>query len=185
MSKLKFRLPDSLARALGSNPVVDELAQRVNRVVEGILENEALTADLDDAAAKVLLNWGIACAEMIAHGTVGLNDTEAEEVMSPRLRPTRRLMRLVNKWVAGRKEMDVEGSAALLAKIVEQAAIIYGQDFAPPDAARLDAFLSQQQVLIDDPQAKIESLRDLLENSIRTPGATEEEHDDQDQDQEI
>lgn len=145
--------------------LVDELAQRVNRAAESILENERLTADLDDEAAKVLLDWGITCAEMIAHSTTGLNDSEAAKVMSPRLRATRRLMRLVNRWVANRPEMDAEASAASLNRIIEQAAIIYGEDFMPPNDDRRDAFLRQHFDLAEHPLQMIVNLRMLIENS--------------------
>lgn len=156
---------------------MNELTRRVNRVAESILENERLTADLDDAAAKVLLDWGVACAERIAQSTTGLNDPEAEEVMSPRLRATRRLMRSVNRWIANRREMDAEGSATLLTKIIEQAAIIYDEDFTPPNHDRRDAFLRQSLDLIDDPPQLIVNLRRLIEhsdgNSVTNPGGTD------------
>jgi hypothetical protein len=144
--------------------LMNELVQRVTRVAESILENERLTADLDDAAAKVLLDWGVACAEMIAQSTAGLNNLEAEEVMYPRLRATRRLMRSVNKWIAKQLEMDDEGSATLLAKIIKQAAIIYGESFMPPDNDRRNAFLRQQAEVTDNPPQIIANLRELLEN---------------------
>jgi len=48
---------------------MDELTRRAQDLAESILENESLTADLDDAAAKVLIDWGVACAEIIAHST--------------------------------------------------------------------------------------------------------------------
>ena len=120
---------------------MDELTQRVNRAAEGILENESLTADLDDAPAQALLDWGVACARMIAESTAGLGEVEAEKAMSPRLRATRRLMRLVSKWVAGRHQ------SGLLIEVLEQAAIIYGKDF-----------------LSDDPLLMIASLRRLCES---------------------
>lgn len=140
-----------------------ELVQRVNRAAESILENESLTADLDDEAAKALLDWGITCAEMIARSTAGLNDSEAEEAMSLRLRAIRRLMRLVNRWGASYSEMDAEAGASLLTRIIEQAAIIYGEEFTPPNDDRRDAFLKQH--LADPPLPMIVNLRKLVENS--------------------
>ena len=104
--------------------VTNQLAQCINHAVENILENESLTTDLDDAAAEALLDWGVACAKMIAQSTVGLNKIEAEDVMLPRLRATRRLMRLMNRWGSKRLQMDVESNAALLTKVIEQAVII-------------------------------------------------------------
>lgn len=179
MPRTKLRLPRFFARLLGREPTVYELTKRINRAAESILGNERLTADLDDAAANALLNWGVACAEMIAGSTAGLNDAEAEKVLSLRLRSTRRLMRSVNKWIAKRGEMDAEGSAELLAKIVEQATVIYGEAFALPDDDRRDVFLKQELEFSDDPPQMISNLRDLLENLSHTSTHSQGENDDQ------
>jgi len=141
-----------------------EVSQRIERAAESILENERLTADLDDAAAQVLIDWGLACAELIAGSTDGLSDSEAEEAIAPRLRATRRLMRRVNEWVAGRTDMSSEGGAELLAQIIEQTDIIYGDSFIPPDDDRRDAFLTRHSGLAENPAQSIEELRELLEN---------------------
>ena len=96
---------------------MDEIARRVKRAAASILENERLTAELEDAAAQVLLDWGVACAETIIHSTAALDSGVVEDIMSQRLRATRRLMRRVSKWVANRRTMDAEHSAALLTQI--------------------------------------------------------------------
>jgi hypothetical protein len=168
MSKIKLRWPRFFARAPKKEPQMKALTQRVDRAAESILENEGLAADLDDAAAKVLLDWGIACAKMVAQSTADLGEAEAEEAMSTRLRATRRLMRSVNTWVASRREMDAEGSAMLLAKILEQAAIIYGKDFTSLDDDQRYAFLKQHIEFADTPQQLIANLRGLLESSSGT-----------------
>lgn len=142
-----------------------ELQQRVNRAAESILENERLTANLDDESAQVLIDWGVACAETIARSTAGLNDKEAEEAMYPRLRATRRLMRRVNRWVANRRTMDAATGAASLDEITAQAEIIYGDDFVPPSRARRDAFSRLHFEYADSPQQLIAHLRDLFESS--------------------
>ncbi len=141
---------------------MNELGQRIDRAVESILENESLTADLDDAAARVLLDWGIACARMIAQGSAGLNDLQAEQFMSPRLRATRRLMRVVNRWVPQRLQVNARENATLLAKMIEQAAVIFGQDYSPPTLDRRKGFLRKS--LVDPPPQVIENLRVLIEN---------------------
>jgi len=142
-----------------------ELQQRVNHAAESILENERLTTDLDDASAKVLIDWGVACAERIARSTAGLSDEEAEEAMYPRLRATRRLMRRVNSWVANRHTIEAASGAASLDEIAAQAEIIYGDDFVPPSRARRDAFLRLHFEYAKDPQQLIIHLRDLFERS--------------------
>jgi hypothetical protein len=142
---------------------MNDLAQRMRHAAQGILENERLTADLDDTAAEVLLDWGIACAELVARSTVGLDDSQAEEAMYPRLRATRRLMRLVNRWIASRLEIDAEADAALLTKIFDQAAIIYGEAFSPPQENQRAAFEEQSLELGDYPPQLITSLRTWIE----------------------
>lgn len=143
---------------------MDELAGRVKRVVGSILENESLTAGLDDPAAEVLLDWGIACAERIAVSTAGLDEDQAEEVMAPRLYATRRLMRQAARWVVNRVEMDSEAGAGFLSGIIEQAAVIY-QDFALPEEDRRGEFLRRWSGLDDDPRRMISELRALIEGA--------------------
>jgi hypothetical protein len=156
-----------------------EFQQRVNRAAESILENERLAADLDDASAQVLIDWGVACAERIARSTAGLNEAEAEDAMHPRLRATRRLMRRVNSWVADRRTMDAATGAASLDEISALAEIIYGDDYVPPSQARRDAFLRLHFEYADDPQQLITQLRDLFESSSDASSANRGGKDDQ------
>ena len=146
---------------------MNELVGRIHRAAESILENERLTADLDDAAAKELLDWGIACVKGVAQSTVGLNDMEARAAMSPRLRATRQLMRLVNRWIARRPDIGAEDSATYLNKIIDQAAIIHGEDWMVPGRQRRDAFLSQG--LVESPVQIIVNLRRLIEITYGVP----------------
>lgn len=156
-----------------------EVTRRIERAAESILENERLTADLDDAAAKVLLDWGIACAEKIAGSTDGLSDSEAEKVISPGLRATRRLMRRVNRWVASGANIDTEEEAELLNQIIEQASIIYGDSFIPPGDDQLTSFLARQEELTDDPTQFIADLRELLKKPTDVSLANQGEDNDQ------
>ena len=117
---------------------MDGLKRRTQRAVERILGNESLTADLDDDAAQVLLDWGMACAEQIARSTAGLFDDQGDETMDLRLRDLRRLMRAVNRWAPRQQPMD----AAQLSKLLGYAETIYA-GLEPPDSARQQAFLGQ------------------------------------------
>ena len=156
-----------------------EITRRIKRAAESILENERLTADLDDEAAKVLLNWGVARAEKVAGRTDGLGDSEAEAIISPRLRATRRLMRRVNRWVANQADMAADEGADLLDQIIEQAAIIYGDGFVPPDDDQRAAFLTRGRELTGNPSQLIVELLDFLENPTNTITADEVGNDDQ------
>jgi hypothetical protein len=119
---------------------MSEWKKRAARAAESILENESLTADLDDTAAKVLLDWGIACAELVAKETAGLDDQEAEQVIDSKLRAVRHLMRRVSKWAANQQDMEAQAGSELLDEIIERAAAIYPH-FTPPDGKRRDMFL--------------------------------------------
>jgi len=143
---------------------MNELTQRTSRAVASILGNESLTADLDDAAAGALIDWGVACAERIAQSTASLDDLEAEEAMSPRLRATRQLMRSANRWIAGRREMDAEEKAASLARIIEQAAIIYDRALALSDYVQREVYLRQSLDPANDPSQAIVRLRAFIED---------------------
>ncbi|MEW6406151.1 MAG: hypothetical protein AB1649_30570, partial [Chloroflexota bacterium] len=126
------------------------IKERIDKAAESILENEDLTADLDDAAAQALLDWGIACAKRIAQNTLGLDDMEAEEAMYQPMRATRRLMRAVNNWASRHEILGDRGRAEELEKIIEQAGAIYGGEYAPPASDQQSAFLAQSSESIAD-----------------------------------
>ncbi|HEY71972.1 MAG: hypothetical protein DRJ03_11225 [Chloroflexi bacterium] len=79
-----------------------------HRAVERILEDESLTADLTDDAARTLLDWGVARAK-------GLEQEKAK------LTDLRRAMKRINQE-AGKAapEAQVERVRALLAEIEAQ-----------------------------------------------------------------
>ncbi|MBN1874276.1 MAG: hypothetical protein JXA33_08590 [Anaerolineae bacterium] len=158
-------------------PKVNPLKPRESRAAESLLENEALTAALDDTAAKVLLDWGVACAKMIAQSTAGLDDLEAEEAMAPRLRAIRRFMRLVNQWIPKRAEMSGEDSRALWAKMAGQVVIIYGRELTSFTDVQWDMFLQHSQTV--HPSQAIENLRVWIENLFNHTDITLEETHDQ------
>lgn len=164
MCKIKSRLRGLFPRRK-TKPPSGDLLRRMSRAAENILGNERLTSDLDDTAAKILTNWGVAWAERIAQSTADLEDTQAEEVISPRLRATRRLMRLVNRWAPHQGDMDAEGSATTLAKIIDQASVIYGKNFDPPDDSQRNAFL-QSLDLTAHPSQLVEKLHSFIEEHV-------------------
>lgn len=137
---------------------MDSLGQRMQRAAERILENESLTADLDDDAAKVLLDWGVHCAEQIARDTFGLSANQAEEATYPRLRALRRLMRTVNRWAPKRQPMD----GKTLNKMLAQAAVVY-RAYTPPGSMQQAVFL--RQGLANSTPETIARLRAFIEGT--------------------
>ncbi len=72
----------------------DEAERQKRLAAQMILDSESLTDDLEDAAAKHLLNWGVALAERLAIEAAG-DDVE------PSVGGLRRLIKRVNNLVAG------------------------------------------------------------------------------------
>ena len=133
-----------------------EIQQRIQRAAESILENEALTADLDDDAAKALLDWGVKQAQAIASETIEMDDAQAEEVMYQPMRALRKMLRTANKWAVDPQEMT-------LARIMKQAEIIYGNC---PTEEQQAAFL---MAIPQDTTARVHALRGFVEGDRRDP----------------
>ena len=146
------------------NGTMDAVEKRKSRAVEGILENESLTSNLDDISAKALLDWGIACAKTIAQGTARLEDSEAEQVMSTRLRATRRLMRSINRWIGKQQEGTAEDPTRTLDRIIEQAPVIYGQALPSPMEELRDGLSKLLVESARNPSQMIAGLRGLIES---------------------
>lgn len=145
---------------------MSELSHRMDRAAGSILDNEALTSNLDDAASEVLLDWGLSCVKMLVKSTSGLDDTEANRVISTRLRAIRRLMRFVNRRLPEGQNAKAEDNLPLLSRILEQAAIIYREGFTPPSDEGQKAFLRQNS--FSCPTQFISSLRTLIEDQDST-----------------
>jgi hypothetical protein len=134
---------------------------------QSILDNESLTADLDDEAADTLLEWGVANARTIARSISGLIEGgTTEETLSERLRALRQMMRSVNNYVAG-QQLDGQGQQ-LLDKILEQAAVVYGKHFTPPSAAQRTEFITTQRHFLHNPAQLVANLRRFIENRDTT-----------------
>ena len=158
------------------SPIPAKIGQRISRVAESILENERLTSDLDDSAAKELLDWGLNVARQIVQGTAGEDDDEAaEQAMYPRLRATRRMMRAVNRWIANQQKGDAEGRDKALNNILEQASVTYGRPFAAMDDDQRATVSRVQLEYASDPPQMIAHLRELFERPDDIPDNKEGE----------
>ena len=99
--------------------------RRAAQAAESILINEALTDELNDEAATLLLNWGVAWAERIAHATARLDDEAAREEISPKLKAIRKLMRQVNRWGGNIDSLPEAKQSEIFAKIVAYTKLIF------------------------------------------------------------
>ncbi|MBN1955277.1 MAG: hypothetical protein JW900_09540 [Anaerolineae bacterium] len=144
---------------------MNELERRTTRAVERMLENEGLTGDLEDAAAKVLIDWSIGSIEAIVRRTVEMDEPQAMEAMFDDLQAVHHLMRRINRWVANRFAMDDAAHAETMAEVFELAGTIYGEPFALPDSFQQEMFL--QDMTSDSAEAAdvIRQLRGLVEHS--------------------
>jgi len=102
-----------------------DLEKRRNQAASSILENERLTADLNDSDADMLLQWGLTLAEKIVLDSQSLDDEQAEEAMYTPMKAVRKMMRAVNKWI-------FSGNSKYLETILKQARIIYGETAVIP-----------------------------------------------------
>ena len=117
------------------------IERRLNRVIEGLTENEALLEDLATEDASALLDWGIACARNIVYETGEVDDTAAEVAMYPRLRALRKMLRQINLLVSGRAGPDLVACATCLGEVITQAGIVYGPAFSAPSIEQQAALL--------------------------------------------
>lgn len=144
-----------------------DIAQRTRQAVESLLENETLTADLDDEAADALLQWGIDCATRIVQDTAVVGDTlsadesAVEEATYPRMRALRRMLREINEWASGGNASD---PAALL-QIVTRASIVYERDLSVV-TAQIGRLVLELTAMSDQPARQIAQLRQLLERAV-------------------
>lgn len=133
---------------------------RMQRATESILENEALTADLDDEAAQVLLDWGVTLTQRIVSETLELDEAAAEEATYQPMRALRKMLRKINNWAG---DPDHSG----LEEILEQAAITYGAGYAPPGSEILAQFGNQVHITTQNPAENIRQLRTFIDNQAQ------------------
>ncbi len=89
--------------------------------LDALLENEALTADLDDDAANVLLDWGMARVRLLHR--LAVDEPDPEGYLSTQTKSNRKMMRAVNNWTASRAEKDPAGHLAALGDILTHAGV--------------------------------------------------------------
>ena len=150
---------EASSKGIPDEAVSNTPSVRAQRAAESILENEALTADLDDQAAQVLIDWGVALAQQIAAETAGLDEVAAEEAMYQPQRTLRKMLRQTNRWAAA-------PDAAGLEQILQSAAVIYGFQFMIPGAALPAQLVDQIQVGEQNPAENIYQLRNFIEKQM-------------------
>lgn len=141
---------------------MDDLGERVRLAVEGLLENESLTAGLTDETAQRVLDWGLTWTQEIVRSTAGLDEQVAQEVTYAQLKATRRLMRDVSRFLVALAQGQTAELFPLLDTLVAYAAEILGPDWRPPLPEERQAFLEQVGTLGDEPARLVTALRHFL-----------------------
>lgn len=127
-------------------------AEREKRLAaQVILDSEGLTDDLEDVAAKRLLDWGVAHAERLA---VEAADDDPERSVGS----LRRLIKRVNNLVADRATLSDDEFAAELDDLAAMATELLGLHVQSQTAAR--SLLAELSWL--DEAALVERITGLL-----------------------
>jgi hypothetical protein len=111
---------------------MSDMEKRLHRVIVNMTGAESLAASLDEDAAGELLLWGEAAAKKIVDETEGMDDESAEEMMAPRLRALRLMLRALGRWVGEAKSLDIEARQALWNRAGEQARALNGDSYIFP-----------------------------------------------------
>lgn len=139
-----------------------DLEKRIRMAAESILDNEALREGLDDDAAAVVVDWGVARAKQIASETAYLEDeTEAEEAAYPRMRALRKLLRTVAGLSA--ENLEPARKAELFQELSEQVSLVYGPATTYLDENTWNNFLTAQD---GNAAQVIGHFRSLIEKNI-------------------
>jgi hypothetical protein len=139
----------------------EHIKKRLERQIEGLHSNEALTSDLDDDSAKLFLNWAEGRIKEIVGRTAELDDESAEVDMYPKLKAVRRMARYINRVARGQGEND-----ELIDKIMNQARYIYGTNFQEPDSQKLAKL---RMVSRSEPALFIHTIRQIFEGDLDGP----------------
>jgi len=144
--------------------------------IDQILENENLTSDLEDAEAKVLINWGV------GHATRLVETVNDESLVEAKVGSLTRLMRGVSRLIARRLDKDAAELNADLAALSNLQETVFGTAQAA-SASDLTVFATQLQQA-----SAIEAMKRLLEwltpsptpeASVMPPASPEPESPDQ------
>ena len=127
----------------------DKTTAALSRAIDALLGNEALTDRLADEPARLLLDWGTACTRQIFEHFPALDPQDQEELLAPRLKAVRRLMRSLNQWVPERLAASAESNQESLQALLPLMAEIDSTGPPAPGAAEMEEFWRQHASLPD------------------------------------
>jgi len=141
-----------------------EIGARVQRVIEELTGNEALLEMLETEAATELQDWGIEMATSLVKRTEGMDDADAEQILLPRLKAVRQMMRSVGNWAAG-KYVDPESRVQLRDNLLGYFKVVFGEGARLPSAEKMNELLNQVDDKNNTPHQLILELKQSLEES--------------------
>jgi hypothetical protein len=141
-----------------------DIGDRVQRVIEEMMGNEALLEMLDTDAATEMLNWGIGTAKSLVSRTAEMDDFAADLAILPRLKALRQSMRSIGNWAAG-KYADPASRVQLRDKLLDQFRTIFGDERRLPAPEKMDEVLNQVDENKNSPHQLILKLKQVLEES--------------------
>ena len=132
-----------------------DIESRIQRAVESLLENEAITSNLDDTQADIFLNWAKTRTQAIIRDTAGMDDLTAEETSYPRQKALRRFARYLNRVAAGDGDLS-----STVQQLIEQAQLIYQKPEVSITVEQANILAVEGQ---DDPLAVFDFIVNLFE----------------------
>jgi hypothetical protein len=141
-----------------------DIGERVQRVIDDMMGNEALLEMLETEPATEMLNWGIEMASLLVKKTDDLDDFAANLAIMPRLKAVRQSMRSIGNWAAG-KYVDAASRIQLRDKLLANLRIIFGEEARLPSVEQFDELLNQVDDKNNTPHQLILKLKQLLQQA--------------------
>lgn len=142
------------------------IAERIQRVIEEMTGNETLLQMLETDAATEMLDWGKSLVTSVVERTEDMDDLAADLALLPRLKAIRQSIRWSGNWAAGQYS-DPADRVQLRDKLMQNFAIIFGEDAKLPTADQLDAVLNEVDNKNNSPLHLILKLKSLIQGPIQ------------------
>ena len=144
---------------------MSDLEKRHKRAVEYILENEALTSDLDDAAALKLNEWGMRLAAAMADETSHMKHDKGLEHIGERIPSLRRVMQNINRLSGRFIRLDEDARRDRFRLIVKHAKKLHGKRF--PDLSEEEQERILQRILkrCENPSDMVNALTIFIDDA--------------------
>lgn len=91
------------------------------QAAELILQDERLTADLEDREAEALLRWALSAAEQVVAIRLQRGEALDREAVVEAVRPVRQVTRAINDLVAAHTDMEQGEFLAILLVLIDSA----------------------------------------------------------------